>query len=62
MSPVYSGGLQPGDIVTHIDGQAINAADDVYRILAGSKAKTMHLSVNRSGRSIELSVTPEDLS
>lgn len=60
-SPAYSGGLQPGDIVTHIDGQPIKSANDVYTVLQQTKAKELKMSVSRHGRNINLIVVPEDM-
>ncbi|RZC40570.1 serine protease HTRA2, mitochondrial-like, partial [Asbolus verrucosus] len=60
-SPAHSGGLQPGDIVTHIDGKQIVGANDVYAVLAESTTRTITMSVNRYGRKMELHVTPENV-
>lgn len=56
-----SGGLQPGDIVTHIDGQPIKHANDIYGILASKTSKALKMSVTRYGKKIDVIVTPEDL-
>ncbi|XP_072386309.1 serine protease HTRA2, mitochondrial-like [Diabrotica undecimpunctata] len=61
-SPAHNGGLRPGDIVTHIDGKRIQHSNDVYGILAESKSRELNISVNRSGKNINLTVVPEDFS
>ncbi|XP_028148095.1 serine protease HTRA2, mitochondrial [Diabrotica virgifera virgifera] len=61
-SPAHNGGLRPGDIVTHIDGKRIQHSNDVYGILAESKSRELNISVNRSGKNINLTVIPEDFS
>lgn len=58
---IYSGGLQPGDIVTHINGKEIGGAKDVYTILSDEKTSNLRMTVIRSGVVLQLSVTPEDI-
>lgn len=53
--------MQPGDIVTHINGKEIAGAKDVYNILSDEKARTLKMTVIRSGAVMQLSVTPEDV-
>jgi HtrA serine peptidase 2 len=60
-SPAHSGGLQPGDIVTHIDGKQITGANDVYAVLLESTTRTITMTVNRNGKKMELHVTPENI-
>lgn len=60
-SPAHQGGLQPGDIVTHIDGKPIKSANDVYDILKQTKTKNLKMSVTRHGKKLNLTVEPEDL-
>ncbi|XP_057663063.1 serine protease HTRA2, mitochondrial-like [Diorhabda carinulata] len=61
-SPAHAGGLQPGDIVTHIDGKQIQHSNDIYGILAENKTRNLKISINRSGKSMDLTITPEDFS
>ncbi|KAG5887405.1 hypothetical protein JTB14_024604 [Gonioctena quinquepunctata] len=61
-SPAHNGGLQPGDIVTHIDGKLIKHANDVYEILTNSQSRSLKMSVKRYAQTVTLSVTPEDFS
>ncbi|XP_063920765.1 serine protease HTRA2, mitochondrial isoform X2 [Zophobas morio] len=60
-SPAHSGGLQPGDIVTHINGDEVTGANDVYTILTDSTTRTLTMTVNRLGKRLELYVTPENI-
>ncbi|KAF5300830.1 hypothetical protein FQA39_LY10952 [Lamprigera yunnana] len=59
-SPAHSGGLQPGDIVTEINNKPITSANDVYSVLSDSMSKTLTITVIRLGKSINVSVTPEE--
>jgi len=58
--PAESGGLQPGDVVTAIDGQPVTSLADGNRLFAryevGDRVK---LSVHRDGKSLSLPVTLE---
>lgn len=56
----FRGGLQPGDIVTHIDGKPIKRAQDVYDLLRQMTASKMKMSVQRQGKQVELQIQPED--
>ncbi|EFA00185.1 Serine protease HTRA2, mitochondrial-like Protein [Tribolium castaneum] len=60
-SPADNGGLQPGDIVTHIDGKVITGANDVYGVLSGTTNRTISMTVSRRGKKLEVYVTPENL-
>ncbi|KAJ8967078.1 hypothetical protein NQ317_018660 [Molorchus minor] len=60
-SPAHIAGLQPGDIVTHVDGKPIKHSNEIYSILTNTKCRTLKMSVSRHGKNIELEVTPEDL-
>ncbi|KAL1517556.1 hypothetical protein ABEB36_001306 [Hypothenemus hampei] len=60
-SPADNGGLQQGDIVTHIDGKEIREAQDVYEVLKKTKSKNLRMSVQRQGKRYEVNIQPEDL-
>ncbi|KAK9871435.1 hypothetical protein WA026_012810 [Henosepilachna vigintioctopunctata] len=60
-SPAHSAGLQPGDIITHVDGSAIIGANDVYKILENSSTKVLSMTLCRGGVIMEIKVTPEDV-
>lgn len=57
-SPAYNGGLQPGDIVTHINGKPVHSASDIYMMLENSSG-SLRIDVVRGRQRITLSVTPE---
>lgn len=57
----FSGGLQPGDIVTHIDGKPVKHANDIYSILSNTKSRSLKMSVSRFGHKIDVTITPEDV-
>ena len=48
-------GVEPGDVITEIDGQPIGDASDVSRIINGKKpGDHIELRVDRSGQDIRL--------
>lgn len=57
-SAAKAAGLQPGDIVTAVDGETVYSPDDLkYRILY-SEGRTLTLTVKRGEETLELPVTP----
>lgn len=54
-----SGGLSPGDIITHINEREVRNSADIYEVL-GQKSKTLYMSVFRGNRRLHVTVTPED--
>lgn len=56
-SPGDSGGLKPGDIVTHVNSDAVEGATDVYNAL--ETGKPLQLRVLREGIFLNLTLTPE---
>ncbi|XP_013183248.1 uncharacterized protein LOC106129280 [Amyelois transitella] len=57
-SPAYTGGLQPGDIVTSINGKPVFSATDIYNILENSTG-SLQIEAVRGRQKIKLTVTPE---
>ncbi|XP_046752747.1 serine protease HTRA2, mitochondrial isoform X2 [Diprion similis] len=57
-SPADAGGLKPGDIVTHINGEPARAAIDIYKVL--EKPGSVNVTVVRSGQVVQVSVVPEE--
>ncbi len=53
-SPAGEAGLRPGDIITHVNGRAVNDADELTAMLEG---KT-ELSVSRNGEKMCVSIDP----
>ncbi|XP_030370341.1 serine protease HTRA2, mitochondrial [Scaptodrosophila lebanonensis] len=58
-SPAHSGGLQPGDIVTHINKKEIKNSSDVYDALADS-TKDLEIVIFRGVKQMRVTITPED--
>jgi putative serine protease PepD len=55
--PAEAGGVDQGDVITEVDGQAVNNADDVSRIINGKQpGDAVDLHVDRSGQDIGLTV------
>ncbi|XP_076059231.1 serine protease HTRA2, mitochondrial-like [Oratosquilla oratoria] len=57
-SPAYHSGVQPGDVVTHINGHKITSARDVYKLLESEG--DLQLIVVRGGQNYSVTVTPEE--
>ncbi|XP_023946400.2 uncharacterized protein LOC112051830 [Bicyclus anynana] len=57
-SPAYNGGLQPGDIVTHINGTPVRTAADIYAALESTPGPLTVDAVRGRAR-VRLTVTPE---
>ncbi|CAG0881169.1 unnamed protein product [Cyprideis torosa] len=60
-SPAHLAGIQPGDVVTHIDGHAVHSAKDVYRSLE-SGGEVLDIVVVRRTGTYHLKVKPESTS
>ena len=57
-SNAEAAGLQPGDIVTAVDGQAVASADELVALVRTYQAgETARLTVSRAGESIDVDVT-----
>jgi putative serine protease PepD len=55
--PAEAGGVDQGDVITEVDGQSVNNADDVSRIINGKQpGDSVDLHVDRSGQDITLTV------
>jgi S1-C subfamily serine protease len=60
-SPASRAGLQTGDVIQQINGRAVRTADDVQQAVEDSKiGGSLPVEVNRSGRSLTLSVRPDE--
>ncbi|KAL0811186.1 hypothetical protein ABMA28_009617 [Loxostege sticticalis] len=57
-SPAYNGGLQPGDIVTCINGVPVHSAADIYMLLEKSSG-SLKVDAVRGRTRVTLTVTPE---
>ncbi|XP_073963332.1 serine protease HTRA2, mitochondrial-like [Choristoneura fumiferana] len=57
-SPAYNGGLQPGDIVTSINGVPVRSATDIYSMLENSKGP-LKVDIVRGRTRTTLNIVPE---
>jgi regulator of sigma E protease len=57
--PAAAAGFQPGDVITSIDGEAIEGFEDVQRIIAGNGDRKLHFGIDRNGERLTLDVTPQ---
>jgi len=58
-SPAAAAGIQPGDVVTRIDGRAIESFDQLPEIIGLSGGQTLTLELLRKGQPLSVQVTPE---
>ncbi|MGB9511103.1 MAG: RIP metalloprotease RseP, partial [Candidatus Acidiferrum sp.] len=58
-TPADRAGLHPGDLVTAVDGKKIEFWDQFVDMVRGSGGKTLQLDVDRKGKQVALSVTPQ---
>ena len=58
-SPAAAAGLMQGDLITVIDGMAINSWDEMAEIINGSEGKALSLSIRRQESTLDFSITPE---
>lgn len=56
---ICSGGLYPGDIITHINGKEIRGSSDVYEALS-HRGKALNINIYRGLSRHSLTVIPED--
>ena len=60
-SPASRAGLQTGDVIEQINGRAVKTADDVQQAVENSTiGNGLPVEVNRDGRSLTLSVRPDE--
>lgn len=57
LSPLRSGGISPGDVITHINGTEIKSSNDVYDILA-PQLPLLTITVFRDGETLTVKVSP----
>ena len=58
--PAAAAGMQSGDLFTHVDGEPVATWRELVEILEQSSGRTLHITVQRQGQSVDLAVTPED--
>lgn len=59
-SPAFTGGLRAGDIIVEINGEPIQAAADVYKMVESSES--LSVTVFRGGTKQTFTVKPEEVS
>lgn len=57
-SPAQSAGLQPGDILVSINGQAIDGAQKVIDLIAAAQGQPVELVYARNGQNLSMQITP----
>lgn len=57
--PAAAAGMQPGDVITSVDGWNIEGFEDVQRIVGVNGGRTLHFGIDRNGQKLMLDVTPE---
>lgn len=57
-SPAEKAGVRSGDIITHIDGNKINSAEDVSRMISEGESETVEISILRHGTQQKLIAKP----
>lgn len=55
-----SGGLNPGDIVTKINGKDVHTTADIYSFLS-EKEKSLKMTVYRGTQKLEIMIVPEEM-
>ncbi|WP_128293956.1 RIP metalloprotease RseP [Afifella aestuarii] len=58
-SAAEEAGFEPGDTIVAIDGSHVETFTDVQRVVALASGETLHFTVERDGREIELTATPQ---
>lgn len=56
--PASEAGMQSGDQITAIDGRPIRYWKEMQEIVTNSNGKTLHFSVKRQNRALEMDITP----
>lgn len=57
-SPAAAAGLQPGDVITAIDGEPMKDFAEASAIFVSSAGEQLQLTVDRDGESVSTTVTP----
>ncbi len=58
-SPAAAAGLMQGDLITVINGMAINSWDEMAEIINASQGQTLNLTIQRQESTLDFSITPE---
>jgi regulator of sigma E protease len=58
-SAAQAAGIQPGDVFVSVDGSSIESFSDVQRIVSGRAGDPIDIEIDRDGRRISLTATPQ---
>nr|CAB3254844.1 serine protease HTRA1-like [Phallusia mammillata] len=58
-SPAYMGGMQDGDVITHINGNRVFSSKDVFDAL--KRSQVLNITIKRQTRNIVLRVVAEEI-
>jgi regulator of sigma E protease len=56
--PAFAAGLKAGDRIVSIDGQPIEYWEQMHKIIADSKGKTVHVDVQRQSETLAFDIAP----
>lgn len=59
VNPGLSAGIQKGDVITAVDSKAVNNSSELIAKLENSRGEPLELTVERSGKTLTLSLEPE---
>jgi S1-C subfamily serine protease len=61
LSPAYTGGIRPGDVIVGVDQEVVTGVDDIARVLDGTRIdKRVSIHLIRDGRARTLEVVPTE--
>ncbi|MGE0083393.1 MAG: RIP metalloprotease RseP [Desulfococcaceae bacterium] len=61
-SPAYSAGIQKGDMILSINGQAVETWDEMAAMISGSNGNEMAVTIRREGNELSLGIIPKTVS
>jgi regulator of sigma E protease len=57
--PAAAAGIKPGDMITSVNGSAIEGFEDVQRIIGVNGGRPLSLGIERNGEKLTIEVTPQ---
>jgi regulator of sigma E protease len=57
--PAAKAGIQPGDVITSIDGWSVEGFEDIQRLVGINGGRPLKFGIERGGEKLTLEVTPE---
>ena len=58
-SAAQAAGIEPGDVFVSVDGSSIESFSNVQRVVSGRAGDTIAIEVDRNGRRVSLTATPQ---